>query len=632
MSSEPTVDESSKQHCNQLAVPEAAVAPTEPQHTTNSHLNDGKEVSVQLGELDETPEHLHPLVHQINTLNECDLLHIAEITEYVVTRDVYSSLPCRGGSWFLPEVRNVEDNEPQRCLSCIGRGTVCVTICGRRIMFPILRMCLCAMIIALVWFTLWNALPHSLLEPGGYIWDTATIVIVSSFLGGLVCRVLQLPALVGVLWVAIAWNNIPYEGYLTSGIGLGIKDISSKFGLTVIMVRAGFSAYLSGIALHWKHTLMLSFIPFALETVAHALIASAVFPYYDFNWAVVQGSICSIVSPAVVVPGVLYLQNMGYGRGSGPLSLMVSSVGIEVAVGVWLASTFLERIFFQQSILTFGLVGIAQLFGGAGLGIILGVAFFYFVELFKGDVQRLPNGKLQKKYLFPVLDLVTFVFLTVAALLVFFGYAVSLAGGGCIACVLFASTMTHMCLRKGNPELEAQRKYIGKRLAQVWDNLMMPILFAMMGAKLSTASVFSRDFFPKVLACFFGSTAVRLAAIFIVQTRSGLSLREKLLVCVGYCGKASAQASLGPVATALVATKMASLSDGEEPSVEILKMKKFAENVQQASATYVMFLAVVASVGLMRGGLALFQKQERRLREGSEQDSGTREEEMEQKV
>lgn len=74
---------------------------------------------------------------------------------------------------------------------------------------------------------------------------------------------------------------------------------------------------------------MLATLPFAFEGVAHSLIANKIFHYENnYNWAFLQGMLCSIASPAVVVPGALYLQELGYGRKIGPLTLMLSAVGV----------------------------------------------------------------------------------------------------------------------------------------------------------------------------------------------------------------------------------------------------------------------------------------------------------------
>lgn len=79
-----------------------------------------------------------------------------------------------------------------------------------------------------------------------------------------------------------------------------------------------------------------------------------------------------------------------------------------------------------------------------------------------------------------------------------------------------------------------------------------------------------------------------------------------MVVCVGYLGKASAQASIGPIAANLVTDLIALAPPNEVHKYD--QMKKYANNVQQMSALYVMFMAAIASISLVRGGQLLMTK------------------------
>lgn len=341
-----------------------------------------------------------------------------------------------------------------------------------------------------------------------------------------------------------------------------------------------------------------------MEGVTHSLIANRIFHYDgNYTWAFLQGMLCSIVSPAVVVPGSLYLQDLGYGCGRGPISLMLSSVGIDVVFGVWCANFIIGLIFYNQKLAVAIVLGPVQFIGGVLIGVILGFIFYYLVELLKREAQRLPNGKYTRDHIKSCLDFSYFVFLTACFCMVFLGYNVSLAGGGCVMCVFFAATVAYLWGKDGKAELLDHRKYMASWLALTWDEVMMPVLFATMGAKINVKAIFNATFFPKAIICMACSTAVRLLVVFLVQIGSGMPLREKLLVCVGYLGKATAQASIGPIAATLVANMQAALPADQRGSLD--QVAEFANNVQQISAMYVMFMAPLASLGLVRGGMAV---------------------------
>ncbi|RNF20929.1 Na/H hydrogen antiporter 1 [Trypanosoma conorhini] len=608
-------------------VPREPVEPNMHHAATTSQALDGA------GLLRAVPEHLHSLALRINTLNEADLVMIAEIAEEYAKRGVYSLLPYTGSNWFLPQIREVEEGESHWSIQCGAYGRLSVTLGGRRLLLPVTNILLRIVVVVLCWFALWNMLPHWLMEPGGYVWDPAVTVVVSAAFGGLICRVLQIPPLVGVLWIAIMWNNVPYESYLTRGIVLPLKDIVSKLGLTVIMARAGYSLTFKGIRPHWKQSLMLATLPYACEGVAHSLIANKIFNYdNNYQWAFLQGMVSSIVSPAVVVPGTLYLHELGYGHGCQPFSLLLSAVGLEIVFGVW-ATNFIIGLLFQEQKLAVAIVlGPVQLIGGCILGIALGVVFFYLVEILKREAERLPNGKYEKTHFYATLDFSTFIFLLLASSMVFLGYSLNLAGGGCTMCVFFASAVTHLCIKDGNAELEQQQKYIGSWLAFLWDNLAMPCLFAVVGSKISISAIFNREFFPKAVVCLVSSTAVRVLVTFLVQLGAGMTFWEKMLVCAGYTGKASAQCSLGSLAATLVAEEIANLAPGVQPSAALLQRKEFANNVQQVAAMYVMFMAAAASFTLVRGGVAILprtapKKRSQRPRTSTERSSALDDEE-----
>lgn len=570
----------------------------------------------------ELPPHLMPLAHEIHHLNEEDLVYIADVTHTMANRDLYSLLPYTGSNWFLPSIRECGEGEKHWELRWCWKEGLIVAIGGRRLSIRALNIFIRVCFVVLIWFLLWNMLPRWLVEPGGYVWDPLVLVIVSAIVGGLICRILQLPPLVGVLWVGIMWNNIPTLKYLTHGIVKEVFDISSKLGLTVILARAGYKLAIKDIIPHWKQTALLATMPFVFEGVSHSLIANKIFDYNNnYNWAFLQGMLCSIVSPAVVVPGSLYLQDMGYGCGVGPLSLMLSAVGIEIVIGVWCANFILGLIFHDQKLAVAIMLGPAQFLGGIVIGIGLGILFFYVVELIKQEAHRLPNGKYTRAHLNSCMDFAFVTFLFECYAMVFFGYKVNLAGGGCVMCVFFSATVAHMWSRTGKMEHEDHKKYMATWLALSWDQVMMPILFATMGAKINVKAIFNKIFFPRAIICMVCSTAVRFTVTFLIQIGSGMPWKEKLLVCVGYLGKASAQASMGPIAANLVADMIAALPPGKEHSLDT--MAEYANNVQQISAMYVMFMAVVASLGLVRGGKSVLKGHRTAEKPKEERTSGS---------
>ncbi len=247
------------------------------------------------------PLHLKTLAKQIRRLDPTDLLTISEMTQRITSRELYSLLPYTGSSWYLPEIRTVGDDEAKWSVGYDARRGVELTLAGRCLTFHIGAWLLRASILVLFWYMLYNILGSELMTRGGVVWDPLVTFVVSAVVGGTICRILQIPPLLGVLWIAIMWANIgPEVGYLTSGIYKDVSKIAQRVGLTVLLMRAGFSLSLKSIRPHWHASMLLSLLPYGVEVTVHGLIAKEIFGYESYTWAFLQACICSTVSPAIV--------------------------------------------------------------------------------------------------------------------------------------------------------------------------------------------------------------------------------------------------------------------------------------------------------------------------------------------
>lgn len=70
--------------------------------------------------------------------------------------------------------------------------------------------------------------------------------------------------------------------------------------------------------------------------------------------------------------------------------------------------------------------------------------YFFVVEVLKNEAHRLPSGKFQRDHFHSTLNLSYVIMLFAAFAMVFLGYGVSLAGGGCIMAMTFAASVAHM--------------------------------------------------------------------------------------------------------------------------------------------------------------------------------------------
>lgn len=624
------------------------------------------------------PDHLHSLAHMIHELDSFDLAHIAYVTDRIFSAEVYSLLPYRGTNWFLPALRRTGEDECKWEVGYHRYEGLFVSIAGRRLSFPLLNLLVRLVLLWLIWLVLWFFI-EEVMEPGGSVFDPVVLVLVSSVVGGLICRLLLIPPLAGVMWMAILWHNIPSANYLTSGISPTVLDLAAKSGLTVILAKAGYSISPETIIPHWRQIVMLATIPFLVEGTAGSLISNVLMPFNgEYMWAFLQGMLCAVGSPAVVIPAAHFLKDLGYKEesdkidGMGPLSLMVSSIPLEIVLGVWCSNFLLSLLFQEQSLgIAIGLAPV-QLICGAAVGIGIGYAFHGVVELLKREANRLPDGRLCPSHLRTSMNWAFALYMALCLVMVLGGYRLQLAGGGCIMCVSFCATVSYIWSRprwvsrrsatetvlasqdggvrgkstsRGAPqhpesrraevqdyfesearreksyltaieeaekeqleELKEQKLYLGNALSELWDVLMMPVLFASMGTRIDLTKVFDMHFFPKAFGLLVIGTIIRFLCIMAVQLRSPLPWRRRLVVGIGYLGKASAQASIGPLAASMMPTVGAALwgPGGSEENLERYeRYVLYSTNIQSISAMYVMFMAAFASIGVVRLGIVL---------------------------
>lgn len=132
-------------------------------------------------------------------------------------------------------------------------------------------------------------------------------------LGGLAGRVMsrfKIPPLLGMLLVGIligpsVWN-------LLDPLTLEISAILRQIALIVILTRAGLSLSLRDLKKVGRTAVWVSFVPAVFEIIGVIILAPLLLGVSTLE-AALMGSVLAAVSPAVVVPHMLKVQENGYG-------------------------------------------------------------------------------------------------------------------------------------------------------------------------------------------------------------------------------------------------------------------------------------------------------------------------------
>lgn len=205
-----------------------------------------------------------------------------------------------------------------------------------------------------------------------------TLIIILGMIGSFLFAKIRLPGLLGMLIVGIVIG--PY------GLGLinqSILDISADLrmiALVVIILRAGLGLKRKDIQAIGKPALKMSVIPALFEGLTIAVVSMWLLKF-SFIQGGILGFIISAVSPAVIVPLMLKLQDEKLGTNKSIPTLILSAASIDDVFAITLFTSFLSLYMNKSYQVSKQLVAVP-------LAIILGIAFglmvgFTIVWLFK---------------------------------------------------------------------------------------------------------------------------------------------------------------------------------------------------------------------------------------------------------
>jgi solute carrier family 9B (sodium/hydrogen exchanger), member 1/2 len=130
------------------------------------------------------------------------------------------------------------------------------------------------------------------------------------FFVGQIARRTRMPALVGMVLVGIVLG--PHLGNVIAPEVLGAADSLRAIAVMVILMKAGLGLDREKLSQQGTVALRLGFLPAACEAITIAF-ASMWLLQFDFATGLLLGCIIGAESPAVIVPGMLNLKNLGWG-------------------------------------------------------------------------------------------------------------------------------------------------------------------------------------------------------------------------------------------------------------------------------------------------------------------------------
>ena len=352
------------------------------------------------------------------------------------------------------------------------------------------------------------------------------------FLAGLaaaaVCSAIKLPRIIGMLLVGIVLG--PHILNVLDDSILSISSELRQMALIIILLKAGLSLNLSDLRQVGRPAVLLSCLPATCELAGYILLAPYLLGVNRIE-AAVMGAVLAAVSPAVVVPRMVFLMENRWGTDKSIPQMLLAGASCDDIYVIVLFTTF---------------TGIAQ--GGNAraadflnipVSVVLGIAVgatagYALSRFFEAAFVRnhMVRGSVK------VIIVLSVSFLLVALETVLKG-RIALSG------LLAVTSMACMLARKTTGEVRAR---LSEKFGKLWIAAEL-ILFVLVGAAVDIRYV-SETGLAAVLMVF-AALIFRAAGVVLCLAGTKLSRRERLFCVIAYLPKATVQAAIGSVPLAM---------------------------------------------------------------------------------
>ena len=345
----------------------------------------------------------------------------------------------------------------------------------------------------------------------------ALILLTGMFLGFL-ARKIKLPALVGMILAGILLGP-SVLGILDPSL-LEISPVLRKIALVIILTRAGLSLDIKELKKAGRPSLLMCFVPAALEIGGTTLIAPLLFNISHLEAAVI-GSILAAVSPAVVVPRMIGLINEKRGTDKQIPQIILAGASADDVFAI-VMFTSLTGVLSGGSLAATDFIQIpTSILLGISCGVLSGALLaFFFTKVHIRDTAK-------------VIILMSVSFLLTALEDASQSY-VRISG-------LIAIMAAGMAILYRKPDLS-------KRLSTKYNKLWVCAeiaLFALVGAETRIETLASCAL--PMLIMLICAMACRMTGVFICLIGTKLNLKERLFCMLAYTPKATVQAAIGAI-------------------------------------------------------------------------------------
>lgn len=339
---------------------------------------------------------------------------------------------------------------------------------------------------------------------------------------------LKLPRIIGMLVTGIVLG--PYVlDFLDPSI-LAISSDLRKMALIIILIKAGLSLDLSDLKKVGRPAIMMACVPASCEILAYFFLAPYLLGVTRIE-AAVMGAVMGAVSPAVVVPRMVFLMEQQYGTKKSIPQMILAGASCDDIYVIVLFTTFVSMAQGGTArVMDFVNIPVSILLGVLS-GAVVGYGLALFFETAYAHKHCVRNSM-------KVIIVLGFAFLLIAVETWLEGIV---SVSGLLAVVAMA------CVLKLK-----STEFVSKRLSEKFGKLWLAaevILFVLVGAAVDIR--YTLEAGVGALGMILLALLFRGVGVWLCMLKTPLNAKERIFCVIAYLPKATVQAAIGSVPLAM---------------------------------------------------------------------------------
>jgi solute carrier family 9B (sodium/hydrogen exchanger), member 1/2 len=353
------------------------------------------------------------------------------------------------------------------------------------------------------------------------------LIILFALIGNYLFNRAGLPGLLGMMVTGMMLGPSGFN-IITEEVQTLLMEFKTV-ALIVILIRAGLGVSKETLNRIGGPALRMSFIPGAIEGVS-IMAAAYLLLDLDVFEAGMLGFIIAAVSPAVVVPSMLHLKELGFGKKKEVPTLILAGASLDDVFAITIFGVFAGLAAGDATNWTYVFLGVpAGIVLGALIGAAIGFAFTWFFKKYH-------LRDTMKVIIFLIVSVIFYELVEVPAIKNIVP----------IAALLGIMAIGFVLLEKYN--ILAIR--LANKFNKVWVFAEI-LLFVYIGSEVRLVDVNTSLIGVGILILIIGLFA-RSVGVYLSLIKSHLNFREKLFCVIAYWPKATVQAAMGAVPLTMV--------------------------------------------------------------------------------